>query len=38
MTIHEIEEARRLITGISIRLRTEIANLQPTKQSSVGNA
>lgn len=38
MTVHEIEEARRLIGGIAIRLRTEIANLQPTKQHAVGNA
>ena len=38
MTVHEIEEARRLISGIAIRLRTEIANLQPTKQHAVGNA
>jgi len=38
MTVHEIDEARRLISGMSIRLRTEIANLQPTRQRAVGNA
>jgi len=38
MTPHEIEETKRLIHGIAVRVRTEIAGLQPVRRQSAGNA